>query len=377
MRALVWIKASKADSSVNTDDWWERPSTCLYVGSLGLTHWPSARVEAARFIVNVSLMGEAKRCGGILCSNDRIIRALFFGPLHVSGRDYTELVTMKIAVDIFIEAGWVGVTELVLESNSRVVLNWIENPIARPRVWWETFLELDRAARLIGKLNFCHAERADNSMAALLAKEGFCLVEKEMDSEMMEIDCFFNSGDFEEIKLISMAILLVKEGANHTKIYKAWWFSEGSIGLIMQELTPQIQSTPGGKSEEVKCMGSGEPGEVHWSGNQLWEDVAGVPLRVESKLEESAKVVWVMIVSSLVLEGSKVEVITYKGNRRKVRILEYVIQSILSLKERIVSARTQRKRGIGRLQKVSESLSAVANISMSDIDFVKHHESII
>ncbi|KAK8690133.1 hypothetical protein V6N13_088834 [Hibiscus sabdariffa] len=96
-------------------------------------------------------------------------------------------------------------------------------------------------------------------------------------------------------------------------------------------------------------MGSGEPGEVHWSGNQLWEDVAGVPLRVESKLEESAKVVWVMIVSSLVLEGSKVEVITYKGNRRKVRILEYVIQSILSLKERIVSARTQRKRGLGKL----------------------------
>ncbi|KAK8981668.1 hypothetical protein V6N11_028077 [Hibiscus sabdariffa] len=155
-----------------------------------------ARVDAARFIVNVSLMGEAKGCEGILCSNDRIIRALFFGPLHVSGRDYAELVTMKIAVDIFIEAGWVGVMELVLESNSRVVLNWIENPIARPRVWWETFLELDRAARLIGKLSFCHVERADNSMAALLAKEGFCFVEKEMDSEMLKIDFFFNSGVF-------------------------------------------------------------------------------------------------------------------------------------------------------------------------------------
>ncbi|KAK9020700.1 hypothetical protein V6N11_010717 [Hibiscus sabdariffa] len=132
MRALVWIKASKSDSFVNADDWWERPSTCLTVGSLGLTHWPSAQVDAARFIVNLSLMGEAKGCEGILCSNDQIIKALFFGPLHVSGRDYAELVTMKIAVDIFIEAGWVGVMELVLESNSRVVLNWIKNPIARP-----------------------------------------------------------------------------------------------------------------------------------------------------------------------------------------------------------------------------------------------------
>ncbi|KAK8607772.1 hypothetical protein V6N13_046379 [Hibiscus sabdariffa] len=78
----------------------------------------------------------------------------------------------------------------------------------------------------------CSRRGGDLSIVCFLdGLSGFCLVEKEMDSEMMEIDCFFNNGDFEEIKLISMAILLVKEGANHTKIYKAWWFSEGSIGL--------------------------------------------------------------------------------------------------------------------------------------------------
>ncbi|KAK8589012.1 hypothetical protein V6N12_023421 [Hibiscus sabdariffa] len=59
--------------------------------------------------------------------------ALFFGSLHCSGYDFVELLAMKLAVDVFIEAGWVGVMELVLESNSRMVLNWINNPIAQPR----------------------------------------------------------------------------------------------------------------------------------------------------------------------------------------------------------------------------------------------------
>ncbi|KAL4280657.1 hypothetical protein GQ457_03G000810 [Hibiscus cannabinus] len=70
-----------------------------------------------------------------------------------AGRDYAELITMKLVIGIFIEAVWVGVMELVLETISRVVLNWIENPIARSREWWETFLDLDREARLIDKLS--------------------------------------------------------------------------------------------------------------------------------------------------------------------------------------------------------------------------------
>ncbi|KAK8557670.1 hypothetical protein V6N12_009899 [Hibiscus sabdariffa] len=50
-----------------------------------------------------------------------------------------------------------GVMELVSECNSRVVLNWIDIPIARPRVWWETVLELEQEV---------------NSLATLLEIEG-------------------------------------------------------------------------------------------------------------------------------------------------------------------------------------------------------------
>ncbi|KAK8505726.1 hypothetical protein V6N12_024709 [Hibiscus sabdariffa] len=66
----------------------------------------------------------------------------------LSGRSLFDL-------DLSIRLG--GVMELVLECNSRVVLDWIDFPIARPQVWWETFLELEREV---------------NSLAILLAKEG-------------------------------------------------------------------------------------------------------------------------------------------------------------------------------------------------------------
>ncbi|KAK8516148.1 hypothetical protein V6N13_025664 [Hibiscus sabdariffa] len=84
------------------------------------------------FIVNVSLLSEVVGCGWFLCSTDGTIMVLFFDSLHDLGRDYAKFVMMKLAVDFFIEVGWVGVMELVLETNSQVVLNWIENPIAWP-----------------------------------------------------------------------------------------------------------------------------------------------------------------------------------------------------------------------------------------------------
>ncbi|KAK9019234.1 hypothetical protein V6N11_053760 [Hibiscus sabdariffa] len=94
MRALVWVKAAKGDSIENVDAWWDNPVECQEVA------------------------GESVGCGGVLRISDGTLRALFFGPLHCSGYNFAELLAMKLAVDVFIEAGWVGVMELVLEYNS-------------------------------------------------------------------------------------------------------------------------------------------------------------------------------------------------------------------------------------------------------------------
>ncbi|KAK8497272.1 hypothetical protein V6N13_028942 [Hibiscus sabdariffa] len=152
MRVLMWIKASKSGFIENVDVWWGTLVACLNVDCLGFTHWSPLRNKLARFLINVSLLGEVVRCGGFLSTTDGTIKALFYSPLLDLRRDYAKLIAIKLAVDMFIKAGCTGVMELVLENNSWVVLNWFEIPIARPRVWWETFLELDRVARLIGKL---------------------------------------------------------------------------------------------------------------------------------------------------------------------------------------------------------------------------------
>ncbi|KAK8568136.1 hypothetical protein V6N12_006697 [Hibiscus sabdariffa] len=73
-------------------------------------------------------------CGGILRSPDGIIRAMFLGPVPCSGLDFANLFALKVAAQVFIEAGREGKVYLVLESNSKVVFNFLSNPVDRPRV---------------------------------------------------------------------------------------------------------------------------------------------------------------------------------------------------------------------------------------------------
>ncbi|KAK8477829.1 hypothetical protein V6N11_068343 [Hibiscus sabdariffa] len=81
-------------------------ATCLNFASLGCTLRSLSWIELARFVINVRLVGKAGGCDGYVRTADGTIIALFFGPLHNSGWDYAELVAMKIAVDVLIEAGW-------------------------------------------------------------------------------------------------------------------------------------------------------------------------------------------------------------------------------------------------------------------------------
>ncbi|KAK8575203.1 hypothetical protein V6N12_062879 [Hibiscus sabdariffa] len=48
--------------------------------------------------------------------------------------DLEEFLALELAIEVFIKTRWMGVMKLVLVSNSRVVLNWIENPISNSRL---------------------------------------------------------------------------------------------------------------------------------------------------------------------------------------------------------------------------------------------------
>ncbi|KAL4367750.1 hypothetical protein GQ457_05G014410 [Hibiscus cannabinus] len=71
-----------------------------------------------------------------------------------------------------LQVGWEGKAKLVLESNSRVVLNRLFNPVVHPQKWWETFHEVDKAVRRIRDFSFHHVDCACNLLAINLALEG-------------------------------------------------------------------------------------------------------------------------------------------------------------------------------------------------------------
>ncbi|KAL4291457.1 hypothetical protein GQ457_14G013010 [Hibiscus cannabinus] len=153
MRALVWIKASMRGLTINAEGWLSKPFDCCFE------------------LQPDSLLGRGvvEEC---YVPKMGVIGALFFGPTRAKGRDLAELFSVKTALEIFIKAGWVGVVKLVVESNSSVLLNWIENPLALPREGWSCLLDIDKASNLIGNICFRFVESDDNAMVSLLAMEG-------------------------------------------------------------------------------------------------------------------------------------------------------------------------------------------------------------
>ncbi|KAK8498191.1 hypothetical protein V6N12_067619 [Hibiscus sabdariffa] len=108
--------------------------------------------------------------------------------------------------------------------------------------------------------------------------------------------------------------------------------------------------------------------QVMWRGNQLWDDEGASvdsPLRVDPEgfVNMELLVLDGQIVNAelgdvgppMSLVGSTAEIIMYRGNRRKIRLLDEVIR-----------------------RRVSPALlSGIADISISDLDFIHRQEAIL
>ncbi|KAL4379590.1 hypothetical protein GQ457_02G031810 [Hibiscus cannabinus] len=57
-----------------------------------------------------------------------VIRVMFLGPLPSFGLDYYEVMAIKTVLEIFVDANWIGKVGIIVESSSKVVLNWIMKP---------------------------------------------------------------------------------------------------------------------------------------------------------------------------------------------------------------------------------------------------------
>ncbi|GMI67424.1 hypothetical protein HRI_000411700 [Hibiscus trionum] len=173
MRALIWCKATKPDSKLDEIRWWENPMSSILSQIYKPPINPRDNVQDGCLIFNVdgAASPNLAGCGGVLCSKNGIIKAMFSGPAPPNGSDYSKIFAINTALHIFSEAGLTGSHPLVIESDSQVVINWILSAPSRPWKWWQIFEEIDKL-RCGMQVSFTHSPRIYNSMADHLAKMG-------------------------------------------------------------------------------------------------------------------------------------------------------------------------------------------------------------
>ncbi|KAK9019400.1 hypothetical protein V6N11_053924 [Hibiscus sabdariffa] len=149
---------------------WVSPYSC----SMRVCNGPKlpAHEGAVKFNVDGSFLLNRVGCGGVLRNHKGEVIAIFSGPVDCFGTDYSELVAVKMVLNLFKETNMFGKARLVIESDSQIVLKWLQNFSTRPWKLWSLFEEIDRNLKEIPGTIFVFVPRARNSFADFLAKSG-------------------------------------------------------------------------------------------------------------------------------------------------------------------------------------------------------------
>ncbi|KAL4348557.1 hypothetical protein GQ457_17G004680 [Hibiscus cannabinus] len=80
------------------------------------------------------------------------ISIMFYGPLSPLGPDFVELVAILKALEVFKAANWIGRAPLIVESDSKVILNWLLGSLQRPWRWWKIIRDIGCLVTQIGNI---------------------------------------------------------------------------------------------------------------------------------------------------------------------------------------------------------------------------------
>ncbi|KAE8696464.1 hypothetical protein F3Y22_tig00110670pilonHSYRG00065 [Hibiscus syriacus] len=175
MRALVWCKTLKEFNELDEKRWWACPGFCVDSCEEKRRQkliWQPPGLGKMKFNVDGSANKEAAGCGGVLRNSEGHVVAMFFGPVSLVNVDFAELVAIKFALELFCGSKWLRNVVLIIESDSAVVLNWLQSYSGRPWKWGSTFEEIDGMVLKIKDVSFEFTPRLRNSMADHLAKIG-------------------------------------------------------------------------------------------------------------------------------------------------------------------------------------------------------------
>ncbi|KAE8690196.1 hypothetical protein F3Y22_tig00110911pilonHSYRG00086 [Hibiscus syriacus] len=132
---IVWIHENTANflvkklSDLIVNSGTEEVASCV---STQAAVWFPPNLEQVKFNVDGAASIEAAGCGGVLRTPTGTVVALFSGLMSCLGADYAELIVVKTTFEVFRETDWFEKAELIIESNSQVVLNLISSTFLRP-----------------------------------------------------------------------------------------------------------------------------------------------------------------------------------------------------------------------------------------------------
>ncbi|KAK9045272.1 hypothetical protein V6N11_059159 [Hibiscus sabdariffa] len=117
-------------------------------------------------------VGESAGCGDVLSNEVGIIRAIFSGPTEVKGREFTVLIAMKVALEIFLQSAWRSKAYLIIATDSNLVQRWVSNSFICPCYRWPLLLEIENLLRVVGSVQISFVPKTDFSLAGTLAIDG-------------------------------------------------------------------------------------------------------------------------------------------------------------------------------------------------------------
>ncbi|KAK8644476.1 hypothetical protein V6N13_123782 [Hibiscus sabdariffa] len=158
---------------VNDSVWCDDPiQSTLIVSGPAEQNWIPPSGDMVKFSVDGAATSDKAGCGGVLRDAHGVISIMFSGPLSPLGSEFAELGAILKALELFRAANWIGRAPLIVESDAKLILNWLSEPLQRSWRWWKIFRDIDDLVTQIGNIQFQHICREKNVLADYLAKAG-------------------------------------------------------------------------------------------------------------------------------------------------------------------------------------------------------------
>ncbi|KAL4386191.1 hypothetical protein GQ457_09G026750 [Hibiscus cannabinus] len=166
------IKATKFADILDESSWWDDPLSSISTLNSSGERWSLTLVRTITLTSDGVACHYRAGCGGVLREASGNIRLLLYCPIHGHGSEYAEVMVVFFGLDLFREANWIGKIFLIVESDSSLVLNWINEKSQRPLRCWKVFYEINRLVAQINHVKFQHIARKQNHLPNFLAKTG-------------------------------------------------------------------------------------------------------------------------------------------------------------------------------------------------------------